>query len=150
MTEKSWTEEAIENFFKARKAPTRSQCNQLALSLSKTSHVHPVDVPGSLSYTVICSSEKLDESHENSIIVSFRESTSDLDKQMVELAQEIHGHLVPSITNHGMMEDSNPPLGVYTMPLLPGTACLNVLNCEADMTSEEEDKHIRFMQHLAR
>jgi len=74
MAEKYWTEQAIYEFFAARKSPTRSQCDQLALSISGASAVRPVEVPGSLSYTVVCSrtqSWEQEQEHEESIVVSF-------------------------------------------------------------------------------
>lgn len=48
------------------------------------------------------------------------------------------------------MKGSDPPLNIYTMPLLPGVACLETLSCQADMGHDEEAKHIRFIKHLAR
>lgn len=149
MAEKSWTEQAIDEFFAARRSPTRSQCDQLALSISGASAVRPVDVPGSLSYTVICTRTQ-EQQREEAIVVSLRHSESGLDKGIVELAQEIHGCLVPQTTNHGIMSGSDPPLGIYTMPLLPGVACLEALSYQAEMDPDEEAKHICFMTHLAR
>ena len=142
----SWTEHAIENFFNARKSPTRSQCNQLALYITGASAVRPVDVPGSLSYTVICTGR----GDKGDVVVSFRESDSQLDESKVALARAIHGDLVPHATSHGTVSGSDPPLIIYTMPLLPGEACLEVLSCEADMKPGEAEKHIHFVQHLAR
>lgn len=151
MAEKSWAEQVIDEFFTARKSPTRSQCDQLALSISDASAVHPVDVSGSLSYTVFCTrTPSQDEHHKETIIVSFRQSTSSLDKEIVRLAQVIHGCLVPHARNHGIMSGSDPPLGIYTMPLLPGAACLETLSYQADMGPDEEAKHICFVTHLAR
>lgn len=151
MAEKSWTELAIDEFFTARKSPTRSQCDQLALSISDASAVNPVDVPGSLSYTVVCTRTQSQEQHDKgAIVVSFRQSTSRLDKEIVRLAQVIHGCLVPHSRNHGIMSGSDPPLGIYTMPLLPGVACLETLSYQADMGPDEEAKHVCFVTHLAR
>ncbi|GMF77664.1 unnamed protein product [Aspergillus oryzae] len=115
------------------------------------SDVRPVDVPGSLSYTVICTrTQGQDEDPQESIIMSFRESASGLDEDMVRLARAIHGCPVPHMRNHGVMKGSDPPLNIYTMPLLPGVACLETLSCQADMGHDEEAKHIRFIKHLAR
>lgn len=82
--------------------------------------------------------------------MSFRESASGLDEDMVRLARAIHGCPVPHMRNHGVMKGSDPPLNIYTMPLLPGVACLETLSCQADMGHDEEAKHIRFIKHLAR
>ncbi|KAJ5246658.1 hypothetical protein N7468_001641 [Penicillium chermesinum] len=151
MTEKSWAEKAIYEFFMVRKSPTRSQCDRLALSISEASEVHPVDVPGSLSYTIVCTrTQNQDRNHNESIIMSFRESPSRLDEEMVRLAQVIHGCLVPHARNHGIMSGSDPPLSIYSMPLLPGVACLERLSYQADMDPDEEAKHVCFIIHLAR
>lgn len=151
MAEKPWTEQVIDGFFAARQSPTRSQCDQLALSICEASAVYPVGVPGSFSYTVICTRTKSEQQHlEESMIVSFRESTSNLDKETIELAHVIHGSLVPHARDHGLMRSSDPPLGVYTMPLLPGVACIETLHPEANMDPDEEHKHICFVTHIAR
>lgn len=151
MAEKSWTERAIDEFFAARKSPTRSQCDQLALSISGAAAVRPVNVPGSLSYTVVCTkTQSQEQRHEEAIVVSFRQSESGLDEGIVERARVIHGCLVPETTNHGTMSGSDPPLGIYTMPLLPGVACLEALSYQADMDPDEEAKHVCFVTHLAR
>lgn len=152
MAEKSWTEQAIDGFFAARKSPTRSQCDQRALSISGASAIRPVDVPGSLSYTVVCTRTKTDEQdHGEEIVVSFRQSESGLEKDIVELARMIHGNLVPQTTTHnGTMSGSDPPLSIYTMPFLPGIACLEVLGYQADLDPDEEAKHVCFVTHLAR
>lgn len=151
MAEKSWAGQVIDEFFTARKSPTRSQCDQLALSISEASDVHPVDVPGSLGYTVVCTRTQSQDQHpKDAIILSFRQLTSGLDKEIVGLAQVIHGCLVPHARNHGIMSGSDPPLGIYTMPLLPGAACLEAFSYQADMGPDEEAKHICFVTHLAR
>lgn len=151
MTQKSWAGQVVDEFFKARKSPTRRQCDQLALSISEASEVYPVDVPGSLSYTVVCTrTQSQDQHHKESIVLSFRQSQSTLDKETVRLAQVIHGCLVPHARNHGIMSGSDPPLGIYAMPLLPGVACLETLSYEADMGPDEEAKHVCFVMHLAR
>ncbi|KAJ5459437.1 hypothetical protein N7530_011381 [Penicillium desertorum] len=151
MTEKSWAGQVIDEFFAVRKSPTRSQCDRLALSISEASEVHPVDVPGSLSYTVVCTRTQSHDQHQKeSIILSFRQSPSRLDEEIVGLAQVIHGCLVPHGRNHGIMSGSDPPLSIYTMPLLPGVACLETLSYQADMSPDEEAKHICFVMPLAR
>ncbi|KAI1302017.1 hypothetical protein F5Y03DRAFT_215137 [Xylaria venustula] len=150
MDNKPWTEQVIDEFFAARKSPTRNQCDQLALSISNASAIRQVDVPGSLSYTVIGPKTRSHgRQHEEAIVVSFR-SESGLQGTIVELAKAIHGYLVPRPTYHGIVSGSEPPLGIYTMPLLPGIACLEALSYEVDMDSDEEGKHVCFVKHLAR
>lgn len=151
MTEKSWAEQVIDEFFTARKSPTRGQCDRLALSISEASEVRPVDVPGSLSYTVVCTrTRSQDQYHKKSIILSFQQSPSKLDEEIVRVAQLIHGCLVPHARNHGIMGGSDPPLSIYTMPLLRGVVWLETLSYQADMGPDEEAKHICFVIHLAR
>ena len=64
-------------------------------------------------------------------MLSFRGSSSQLDPEIIKLAQSIHGGLVPLVKDHGIMEGSDPPLYIYTMPLLPGAACLEMLSYQA-------------------
>jgi hypothetical protein len=150
MKEESWSEKAIGEFFAARQAPTRHQCNQLALSISGTSAVRPVDVPGSLSYTVVGGTPVDGQPHTEAQVVSFREPDSTLDERIVSLARIFHGVLVPQAISHGLMQGSEPPLHIYTMPLLPGVACLDVLSYQAQMDAAEGAKTVCFVTHLAR
>lgn len=82
--------------------------------------------------------------------MSFREAESSLDHGVLKLARSIHGALVPEAVFHGKMPNSNPPLLVYTMPYLPGTPCLEAFSGQAELSLEEESRHIRFAVHLAR
>jgi hypothetical protein len=149
MAAKPWTEQAIDRFFAVRESPTRGQCDQLALSVSGASAVRPVNIPGSLSYTVVCTKQQ-GQQHGASLVVSFRQPESALDEGNIELALLLHGSLVPSAVNCGIVSGSDPPLIIHTMPLLPGIACLEALICEVDMDPDEEAKHVRFVTHLAR
>ncbi|KPM40868.1 hypothetical protein AK830_g5720 [Neonectria ditissima] len=151
MAEDSWAEQAVDRFFATRARPTRSQCDQLALSVSGASIIRPVEVPGSLSYTVICTKTQGHKQRDDErVVVSFRQSESGLNSNSVELARAIHGCLVPKATNHGETRSSDPPLSIYTMPLLPGVACLEALGYEASMDDDEEAKHVCFITHLAK
>ncbi|CRK29160.1 hypothetical protein BN1723_014248 [Verticillium longisporum] len=151
MAEKPWAEQAIDQFFVARKSPTRTQCDKLALLITNGSAVHSVPVPGSLSYTVVCTKTQGQEQQDGeAIVVSFRESESGLDEGIAELARMVHGCLVPQSVSHGIANGSDPPIAIYTMPLLPGVTCLEALSYQADMDSDEEAKHICFITHLAR
>lgn len=101
---KSWAQRAIDEFFEGRKSPTQIQCDQTARSVSSASAVRPVDIPGSLSYTVVCTGR---QEQQQDLIVSFRELEAGLDGDMVKLAKEIHGCLVPEATHHGMMSGAD-------------------------------------------
>ncbi|KAK4117539.1 hypothetical protein N656DRAFT_833798 [Canariomyces notabilis] len=117
--------------------PDQSQCDQIARSISGASNVYNVDTPGSMSYTV-------------GTVVSFREPQAHLDQSMVELAQAIHGPLVPKVSQHGPVDGADPPLAIHTMPYLPGISCLDALDCQVDMDDVTEAKHVCFVRHLAR
>ncbi|KAK3994555.1 hypothetical protein QBC44DRAFT_322261 [Cladorrhinum sp. PSN332] len=144
-----WTLWAINQFFADRKSPTRSECDQLAMSITGASALRQVRTPGSLSYTVICKRPGVRDGTDE-VVVSFRQQESGLDKDTVALASAIHGQLVPEATHQGTMPGSDPLLGIYTMSLVSGVACLEVLSWQAEMDAEEEAKHISFIKHLAR
>ena len=148
---KDWTSWAINQFFADRASPTRSVCDDLALSITGTSTLRQVRIPGSLSYTVTCKRplpRVRDETDE--VVVSFRQQESGLDRDTVALASTIHGQLVPHASLHGTVPRSDPVLEIYTMPLIPGIACIEVLGCQREMDAEEEAKHGLFIRHLAR
>ncbi|KAK4186183.1 hypothetical protein QBC35DRAFT_501851 [Podospora australis] len=48
------------------------------------------------------------------------------------------------------MAGSNPPLCIYTTPLIQGVAALEMLSYLAEIDSDKETKHICFIRHLAR
>jgi len=147
MAEQSWTKRAIDEFFKARTSPTQTQCDQTARLVAEASAVRPVDIPGSLSYTVICTSRY---KQQKDIVVSFREAESGLDSHIVQQAREMHGYLVPETKYHGMMSGADPQLGIYAMSYLPGIPCLDVFGCESQMDSQDEARHVCYVKHLAR
>lgn len=147
MKERSWTQQVTDRFFETRESPAQSECDDLARKITGGSTVEEVRVPGSLSYTVIC---KDCPDEQKDLIVSFRQSESNLDQAVIKLAQSIHGALVPEATFHGKVPGSNPPLLVYTMPCLQGIACLEALVTKSELNPEEEASHINFVKHLAR
>lgn len=147
MAGKSWAQRAIDEFFAGRRSPTRIECDQTARSISGASAVRPVDIPGSLSYTVVCSGC---QEQQQDLIVSFRDSEARLDGDMVKLGKEIHGCLVPEATYHGMMSGADPLLAIYSMPCLPGISCLEALGCQVEMNSQDEARHVCYVKHLAR
>lgn len=146
MAETSWAQLANVNFFATRKSPTQLQCDQAARSISGSSAVHPVDTPGSMSYTVVCTGRR----GEPDLVVSFREPEAELDGDMVKLAQEIHGCLVPGTTNHGAMSGADPPLTIYAMEYLPGVSWLESMDCEVKMDFDNEARHTCYVKHLGR
>ncbi|KAM5347022.1 hypothetical protein ACJ41O_010027 [Fusarium nematophilum] len=147
MTQSSWAQQATDRFFSGRKSPSQMQCDEVAQSVSGASTVSPVDSPGSMSYTVICSGRP---GPQQDLIVSFREPGAMLDEETVKLAREIHGDLVPESTCHGNMEGADPPLSIYSMPYLRGSSCIEVLAFQVGMDPDDEAKHGVFVKHLAR
>jgi hypothetical protein len=68
MGEISWAQRAVDNFFKGRECPTRTECDQIARSVSDALDVYNVDTPGSMSYTVVCTGPQLAK---QGLVVSF-------------------------------------------------------------------------------
>lgn len=147
MAEKSWVQLRIDQFFEGQKSPTQAECDQIACSVSGASVVHAVDVPGSLSYTVV-GTGRPDQAPD--LVISFRQEHSIIDGATIALARSIHGSLVPEATYHGQMTGADPALHIYTMPYLRGVPCLNALSCEAELDPESEARHICYIKHLAR
>ncbi|KAI3316991.1 hypothetical protein HD806DRAFT_516322 [Xylariaceae sp. AK1471] len=147
MAHTSWAQQKTDRFFSGRKFPAQSRCDEIAQSISSASTVRPVDSPGSMSYTVVCSGRP--RPHQG-LVISFREPGAKLDEGIVKLAKEIHGDLVPESTCHGNVEGADPPLSIYSMPYLRGSSCIEVLTFEVEMDFDEEAKHKVFMKHLAR
>lgn len=147
MAESSWAQQAVDRFFEGRTYPTQIQCMQIAKSVTSALDVYNVDTPGSMSYTVIC---KWPDGAKKPLVVSFRAPEAHLDQSMGKLAQRIHGSLTPEISQHGLVDDAEPPLAIYTMPYLPGISCVDALVCQVEMDKATEAKHICFIQHLAR
>ncbi|OJD10568.1 hypothetical protein AJ78_08462 [Emergomyces pasteurianus Ep9510] len=147
MVEIPWAQQAVDRFFERRKYPTRLQCDHIAQSISGASDVRNVDTPGSMSYTVICTGR---HARKQDLVVSFREPEAHLDQVMGELAQAVHGDLVPETSHYGMVDGADPPLTLYTMPYLRGISCLDALTCQVVMDRVAEARHVCFVQHLAR
>lgn len=143
----AWTELVTNQFFIRRESPPRTRCNEIAQSISGASEVSPVESPGSMSYTVVC---RGCPGPDENMIVSLRETEAKLDEQMMQLAMDIHGQIVPKATLHGPVQGAEPPLFIYTMPHLRGTSYFDILPCQVDMYPTEEARHTVFIQHLAR
>lgn len=147
MEERSSAQHTVDRFFETRQFPTQLYCDDHARRITGASTVREVDIPGSLSYTVLCT----DSSDERSdMIVSFRQPESALDQTVIELARFIHGDLVPEATFHGKLPGSNPPLLVYTMACLSGSPCLQLFDTETELRPKEEARYMCFVKHLAR
>ncbi|OJJ68394.1 hypothetical protein ASPBRDRAFT_198831 [Aspergillus brasiliensis CBS 101740] len=147
MEGRSWAQQIVDRSFETRQYPTQLDCDDHVRKITGTSAVQGVAIPGSLSYTVICT-DIPDERRD--LIVSFRESNSTLDQAVIALAKSIHGMLVPEATFYGKLPGSDPPLLVYTMTRLPGTPCLEAFSTETELSPQEEARHICFVKHLAR
>lgn len=100
-----------------------------------------------MSYTVVCLGCPRSE---EDLVISFREPGAMFNEEIVKLAKEIHGDLVPESVCHGSMEGADPPLSIYSMPYLRDSSCIEVLNFQVEMDPEEEAKHGVFVKHLAR
>lgn len=146
MSQASWSQRQTKIFFDSRTSPTQTQCDQLALAISGGSAVSPVDSPGSLSYTVVC---KDCPGPRKDLIISFREPGGMLDDHMVELARKIHGDLVPELSCHGNVDGADPPLTIYSMTYMRGSALVEVQSVEVEMSTDEVSKHERLIRHLA-
>lgn len=147
MSQASWAQQQTKRFFEDRSSPSQVQCDQIARSISGAAKVSPVNNPGSLSYTVVCNECPVPP---RDLIISFREAGGLLDDQMVGLAKKIHGDLVPESVCHGDVEGADPPLSIYSMPYLRGSALVAVQSVEVEMSGEEEAKHEMLIRHLAR
>lgn len=148
MADNSWAQLAINQFFEARKSPSQAEFDQTARSISNASVVHPVDIPGSLSYTVVGTGRS---SEGSDLVISFREERSTLDDAIIELARSIHGcQLVPEVTYHGQMTAADPPLHIYTMSYLRGIPPLAALGSKAELSPRDVARHICHIKSLAR
>jgi hypothetical protein len=143
-----WAQQAVEGFFRRRKYPTQFECNRIAQNVSGASNVHNVDTPGSMSYTVVCTGRRAGDGKD--LVISFREPEAHLDKSIEEMAQAIHGDLVPATSRYGVIDGADPPLTIYTMPYLKGISCLDALACQVEMDEASVARHVCFVRHLAR
>lgn len=147
MSQQSWAQQVTDRFFSSRASPPQAQCDEIARSISGSSVVRPVDSPGSMSYTVICDRSSRQQPD---LVVSFREGEARLGPEMVKLAKQVHGQLVPESTWHGNVEGADPPLFIYSMPYLRGSSCVEAVAFEEEMGHADEAKHVVLLKHLAR
>lgn len=130
---------AIDSFFsEAGASSSRTQCDDFVRQ-RYGGQIRPVDIQGVTSYTVIVaglSGEK---------IIQFREQSALLDMNMLALAKEVHGELVPTCSELGWVGDtSGSPLAIYEMNKLPGE------NYIIARPSLEHDEQINTIYSLAR
>lgn len=109
---------AIEKFFTdAGTSLSRAECDEIARARCG-GQVKPVDIQGSNSYTVVAGP------HKNKII-QFREQAALLDTKVVELARDIHGDIIPSCQEVGLVGDLHgSQLIMYEMERLRGQNCV--------------------------
>lgn len=144
MGAQDWMKEAIDEFFAQRQEPSQQECDQKAYALLQAKAVRPVEMQGSLSYTVIATTET---------IISFRVPESKLGNQTENLAKYIHGDLVPQAVYHGRLGDDKnekKSLLIYTMPYLRGKAYLEIQPFGPQLSDTALEKHVNFVRHLAR
>ncbi|KAI1979099.1 hypothetical protein LOZ53_000367 [Ophidiomyces ophidiicola] len=112
---------AINAFFSAQISPTRQECDDLAAEIVR-GPVYPLSIQGCFSYTVSTNGD------EENKIVQFRVSHSPLDVGIIQLAQEIHGDVVPPTQYYGEV-GSGPtaPLQIYIIKKLSGITCIDMV-----------------------
>lgn len=111
-------ENDISKFFQTYTSATREQCDQYAASVAGEP-VTPEPIQGMWSYTVTAGPRWS--------IVQFRAPSSLLDMELLLLARDTHGPIVPECVYQGAI--GHPmPLPVYLMEKLPGVPyCLEKL-----------------------
>lgn len=136
--------EAIDEFFTQRQEPSQQECDQKVYALLQAKSVRPVEMQGSLSYTVIATTET---------IISFRVPEAKLGNETESLAKYIHGDLVPQATYHGRLGDDKKDeksLLIYSMPYLQGKAYLEVHPFGPKLIDTALEKYVNYTRHLAR
>ncbi|KAF1950266.1 hypothetical protein CC80DRAFT_456045 [Byssothecium circinans] len=99
--------------------------------------IRPAGIQGVTSYTVIAGPS-------GNKIIQFREQTALLDMNMLELAKEIHGEVVPRCSELGWIGDpSGSPLAIYEMDRLHGE---NYIMARPSLT---HDKRLNTVHSLA-
>ncbi|KAJ5609629.1 hypothetical protein N7528_010196 [Penicillium herquei] len=117
-------DEEILQFFRQTSA-TQFACNARAEELA-SGPVIPVEIQGSCSYTVYAGPT-------GECVIQFRLESLTLKTDMVTLARDIHGSLVPSVTFHGRVGDSKESadgkeqLLIYAMSRVKGISHLDFI-----------------------
>ncbi|KAK8034273.1 hypothetical protein PG993_009268 [Apiospora rasikravindrae] len=142
-----WMKEHIDGWFTRRPTPSQKTLDDHAKTVLKGSSVRPVELQGSLSYTVVVTTET---------IVSFRVPEQGLGGVLDQLAATIHGDVVPEATSHGMIgnsqdeENEDQPLHVVSMPYIPGKAYYEVDSKVPVLDAAALERQLTFNTHLAR
>ncbi|KAH9907239.1 hypothetical protein F4778DRAFT_721139 [Xylariomycetidae sp. FL2044] len=153
MDSEEWMKSHIERFFRWRPRPSQATLNECARLLTDATSVSPVRIQGPSSYTVVTSSSGV------KTVVSFRIPEAKLHGDETQaLAREVHGDLCPEAVYHndiGGETIGNRPLGVYTMPLLPGKNLVRVMTTSARARPQLLDpealrRQSNLVAHLAR
>ncbi|KAF1976062.1 hypothetical protein BU23DRAFT_457171 [Bimuria novae-zelandiae CBS 107.79] len=105
---------AIDTFFsEAGASSSKIECDDFVRQKYE-GQILPVNIQGLTSYTVIAGPK-------GNKIIQFREQAALLDMNMLELAKDIHGEVVPSCSELGWVGDpSGSPLAIYEMDMLRG------------------------------
>jgi hypothetical protein len=129
---------AIDSFFsEAGASSSKTQCDDF-VRRRYGGQIRPVNIQGLTSYTVIAGPS-------GNKIIQFREQTALLDMNMLELAKDIHGEVVPSCSELGWVGDpSGSPLAIYEMDRLRGE---NYIIARPSLT---RDKRLNTVHSLAR
>ncbi|KAI0430726.1 hypothetical protein F5Y09DRAFT_307095 [Xylaria sp. FL1042] len=128
---------AINSFFsEAGASSSKMQCDDF-VRRRYGGQIRPVNIQGLTSYTVIAGPD-------SNKIIQFREQTALLDMNMLKLAKDIHGEVVPSCSELGWVGDpSGSPLVIYEMNRLHGE---NYIIARPSLT---HDKRLKTVHSLA-
>ncbi|MCJ1377791.1 hypothetical protein MMC17_000887 [Xylographa soralifera] len=102
----------MSDLFETQNEVTQDDCDTYAQNLVKGS-VTPVPWQGFHSYTLRSNS---------GLIIQFRSKASPLDSSTTKLAKQVHGHLAPTTTYHGLMPNSS--VSVWVMEIIAGVGYL--------------------------
>jgi hypothetical protein len=98
----------MSDLFETQHEVTQDDCDAYAQNLVKSS-VTPVLWQGFHSYTLRSNS---------GLIIQFRSEASPLSSLTTKLAKQVHRHLAPATTYHGLMPDSS--VSVWVMEIIAG------------------------------
>lgn len=131
-------DESIAYFFSGAGAcTTRSQCDEWA-SNTFGGPVKPVPMrQGVYSYTVAAAN--------GALIVQFRDPSSPLDTQMLQMVKDAHPGFVTGCNPHGRI-GSSPGLLIYSMNLLPGDTYLSI---SIEISDDDLDHRLATVHSLA-
>jgi len=103
----------MSDLFETQHEVTQDDCDAYAQNLLKSS-VTPVPWQGYHSYTL--------RSNSTGLIIQFRSEASPLCSSTTKLAKQVHRHLAPATTYHGLMPDSS--VSVWIMEIMAGVGYL--------------------------